>query len=88
MIADDVIRNISSFNCDLINRTIKLHFIWATNKHNLTQLMVKDLAYYCIFCLDHRWEEYENYARLVVGLPSICNQLTLSQFGNPCFLIG
>jgi hypothetical protein len=28
------------------------------------------------------------YARLAIGLPSICNLLTLRQFENPCFLIG
>jgi hypothetical protein len=53
--ADDVIQNNSSFNCDPIKGTIKVHSIWESNKHNLTQLMVRDLACYCIFCLDHRW---------------------------------
>jgi hypothetical protein len=58
--ANDVIWNNSSFNCDPIKGTIKLHSIWEANKHNLTQLMVRDLACYCIFCLNHRWEECKN----------------------------
>jgi len=45
--AKEVSRNSNSFNCDSIKGTMKNHSICATNKHNLTTLMVKDLA--CFF---------------------------------------
>jgi hypothetical protein len=58
--SDDVIRNNYSFNCNHDKGCIKLHSIFASHKHNLTQLLVKDLACYCIFCLDHKWGDCEN----------------------------
>jgi hypothetical protein len=40
------------FICDPMKRTMKIHSICATNKNNLLQLFVKDLACFCEFCLD------------------------------------
>jgi hypothetical protein len=58
--SNDVIQNNSSFNCDPIKGCMKLHSIFASNKHNLTQLSVKDLVCYCILCLNHKWGDCEN----------------------------
>jgi hypothetical protein len=58
--SNDVIQNNSSFNCDLVKGCMKLHSIFTSNKHNSTQLLVKDLACYCIFCLNDKWGDCEN----------------------------
>jgi hypothetical protein len=36
------------------------HSIMAVNRNCLTNLMVKKLACYCVFCMDSRWSECEN----------------------------
>ncbi len=38
----------------------EIPFNFSSNKHDLNQLLVKDLTFYCILCLDHRWEDCEN----------------------------
>lgn len=34
---------------------MKIHSIYVPNKNNLLQLLVKDLAWFCEFCLDSHW---------------------------------
>jgi hypothetical protein len=46
---DDVIQNNTSFNCDHVKRTMKLHSIWVTYKHNLTQLLLRNLFLHFLF---------------------------------------
>jgi hypothetical protein len=58
--AKEVSQNSNSFNYDLIKGTMKIHSICVTNKHNLTTLMVKDLAYFCSYCLNKQWTNYNN----------------------------
>ncbi len=48
----DVDRDSFLFICDPIKGTMKIHSICATNKNNLAQLFMKDLACFCEFCLD------------------------------------
>ncbi len=48
------------FICDPIKGTMKIHSICVTNKKNLTQLFVKDLACVYEFCLDNCWSECQN----------------------------
>jgi hypothetical protein len=38
----------------------KIHSICASNKKNLFQLLVKDLACFCEFCSDSRWTYCQN----------------------------
>lgn len=38
-----------------VEGTMKIHYIYATNKHVLTQLMVKLLLGFCGFCIDGKW---------------------------------
>ncbi len=57
---DHVIQKNSSCNCDLVKGCMKLHSIFAYNKHNLTQFWFKDFASYYILCLDHKWGDCEN----------------------------
>ncbi len=57
---EDVSQNSNSFNCDYIKGTMKIHSICATNKHNLTTLMVKDLACFCSYCLEGQWAKCKN----------------------------
>jgi hypothetical protein len=46
--------------CDSIAGTRKIHSILATNKNHLTQLMVKNLACFCVFCIDNKWSRCIN----------------------------
>jgi hypothetical protein len=57
---EDVDRESSPIIFDPIKGIMKIHSICATNKNNLFQLLVKDLACFCEFCLDGWWIEYQN----------------------------
>jgi hypothetical protein len=57
---DEVWQNSSSFNCDLIKETMKLHSICVTNKNNLTTLMVMDLAFFRSYYLERQWSKCKN----------------------------
>lgn len=46
--------------CDSVVGTRKLHSILATNKNHLTHLMVKNLACFCVFCIDNKWSSCIN----------------------------
>ncbi len=46
--------------CDSIAGTRKIHSIMATNKNHLTHLMVKNLACFCVFCIDNQWSSCIN----------------------------
>lgn len=48
----DVDRDSHLFIYDPIKGTMNIHSICATNKNNLMQLLVKDLACFCELCLD------------------------------------
>jgi hypothetical protein len=48
------------FICDPIKGTMKINSICATNKNNLHQLLVKNLACFCEFCWDSCWTDYQN----------------------------
>ncbi len=52
---EEVPKNSFTFSCDNIKGTIKLHSILATNKNNLTTLMVKDLACFDTLYFDGKW---------------------------------
>jgi hypothetical protein len=56
----DVDRDLPLFICDPIKGTMRIHSICAVNKNNLTQLLMKDLACLCEFCLDSYWSECQN----------------------------
>lgn len=58
--SDDVDHCSFSFACDNIESTKKIHCIYATNKHVLTQLLVKPLACFCALCVDNKWDECAN----------------------------
>jgi ribosomal protein L36 len=60
MKVENVSQNSNSFKCDYIKRTMKIHFICATKKHNLTTLMVKDLAFFYSYCLEGQWTKCKN----------------------------
>ncbi len=49
-----------TFACDTMEGTMKIHCIFAINKHVLTQLVVKPLSCLCVFCIDNRWIECSN----------------------------
>jgi hypothetical protein len=48
------------FACDKVEGTQKIHYIFATNKNMLTQLLVKPLTCFCVFCIDGKWLECPN----------------------------
>ncbi len=60
MKVEDVSRNSNTFSCDAIKEIMKMHSICATNKHNLTILMVKDLACFFSYCLEGQWAQCGN----------------------------
>lgn len=57
---NDVDHSFPMFACDRVEGTQKIHCIFATNKNVLTQLLVKPLACFCVFCIDGKWLEYPN----------------------------
>jgi hypothetical protein len=48
-----------AFTCDTVEGIMKIHCIFATNKHVLTQLVVKPLSCFCAFCIEW-WIECPN----------------------------
>jgi hypothetical protein len=70
---------------------MKLHSILATNKNNLTTLLVKDLTWFYIFCFDGKWVDCQNLwwiCHLVPKIPqhvdtrSVCGAMYDSQDGK------
>ncbi len=52
--------NSNTYACDAVESTMKIHCISTTNKHVLTQLMVKPLSCFCGFCIDGKWAKWPN----------------------------
>jgi hypothetical protein len=46
--------------CDIIPGCREYHSIMAVNKNCMTNLMIKKLSCFCVFCLDSTWSECEN----------------------------
>ncbi len=51
---DDVDRS-TTYACDPILGTQKMHSIYALNQHNVIKLMIKNLACFCCFCMEKEW---------------------------------
>jgi hypothetical protein len=49
-----------TFACDTVEGIMKIHCIFAINKHVLTQLVVKPLSCFCVFCINNRWTKCPN----------------------------
>ncbi len=58
--SDDVGHCLFSIACDIVEGTMKIQCICVTNKHVLTQLLVKPLACFCALCVDNMWDECAN----------------------------
>jgi hypothetical protein len=58
--SNDVDWSSTSYACDTMQGTMKVHNICATYMHILIQLMVKHLACFCVQCFDGKWEECSN----------------------------
>jgi len=48
------------YACDTMEGTMKIHCIFTTNKHVLTQHLVKPLSCFCAFYIDNMWAECPN----------------------------
>jgi hypothetical protein len=68
---EKVPKNSLTFSCDSIKSTMKLHSILATNKNNLTTLMVKDLPYFYTFYFDGKWVDCQNLQWIGHWVPKI-----------------
>ena len=58
--ANDVKHKDEAHDCDVVQGTRKIHSIRAANKTNLTQLLVKNLACFCCFCMQKDWDSCPN----------------------------
>ena len=54
------VNKLQDLDCDTISGTRGLHSILATNRNHLTNLQVKKLACFCLFCFDGKWEDCIN----------------------------
>jgi hypothetical protein len=50
----------ASYECDVLQGTMKIHFIVAIKKTNLIQLLVGNLASFCSFSLQGNWDKCPN----------------------------
>jgi hypothetical protein len=50
----------NTYACDIIEGTMKIHYILTTNKYILTQLLVKPLSCFCAFYINNMWVECPN----------------------------
>jgi hypothetical protein len=46
---------ITTYACDPILGTQKVHYVYALNQHNVIKIMIKNLACFCCFCMDKEW---------------------------------
>lgn len=51
---------ITTINMTSSKGTRKVHSIMATNKNQLAQFMVRDLACICVFGIDKKWDQSVN----------------------------
>jgi hypothetical protein len=49
-----------SHECNVVHGKMKIHSICAINKTNLTQLLVGNLACFCLFCMQNDWDNCPN----------------------------
>lgn len=70
---DDVIQNNSSCNCDLVKGSMKLHSIFASNKHNLILFWLRILLPTISYVWITSGGIVKNYNGVAIRLQSICN---------------
>jgi len=70
---DDVLQNNSSYNCDLVKGCMKLHSIFASNKHNLILFWLRILFLTIFYVWIASGGVVKIYNGVAIGLQSICN---------------
>ncbi len=84
----DVDRDSPLFIYDFIKGIMKIHLICVVNKNNLTQLLVKDLACFCEFCLDSCWSECQNVKWTSKWIPKQVQPQNTHYVQEECMKVG